>query len=89
MVDLRRAIEINREVLGDRSEEITERALEITATTAIRRAARMVRSGDNEAARAQVREALRTRRSAAVLERLALFCVVWADQRLRRGKRRP
>jgi glycosyltransferase involved in cell wall biosynthesis len=86
VVDLRRAIEINREVLGERADQISDRALEITATTAIRRAARMVRSGDDDAARAQVREALRTRRTLAVLERFGLFCAIWAHQRLRRGK---
>jgi glycosyltransferase involved in cell wall biosynthesis len=89
VVDLRRAIQINREVLGDRADEITDRALEITATTAIRRAGRMLRSGDVGAARAQVREALRTRRSPAVLERLVLFGALWVRHRLEREKHRP
>jgi glycosyltransferase involved in cell wall biosynthesis len=88
VIDLRRAIQINRGVLGDRADEITSRALEITATTAIRRAGRMLRAGDVDAARAQVREALRTRRSAAVLERLVLFGIIWARHRLDRRKRR-
>jgi hypothetical protein len=87
VVDLRRAIEINRELLGPRANEISARALEITATTAIRRAARMVRAGRADEARAQVREALRTRISPAVLERLAFFGVVsmreWARRRRR------
>jgi glycosyltransferase involved in cell wall biosynthesis len=85
VVDLRRTIEINREVLGARADEISDRALEITATTAIRRAGRMLGAGDTEAARAQVREALRTRRSPAVLERAVLFGVLWARHRLGRG----
>jgi len=88
VVDLRRAIEINRESLGERADAISDRALEITATTAIRRAGRMLRAGDADAARAQVREALRTRRSPAVLERLVLFGALWARYRLgRRGMR--
>jgi glycosyltransferase involved in cell wall biosynthesis len=88
VVDLRRAIEINRESLGECADAISDRALEITATTAIRRAGRMLRAGDADAARAQVREALRTRRSPAVLERLVLFGALWARYRLgRRGMR--
>jgi glycosyltransferase involved in cell wall biosynthesis len=87
VVDLRRAIGINREVLGTRADELSARALEITATTAIRRAGRMVRAGRTDEARAQVREALRTWRSPAVLERLALFGVISAHAWLRR--RRP
>jgi glycosyltransferase involved in cell wall biosynthesis len=84
VVDLRRAIAINREVLGARADELSARALEITATTAIRRAGRMVRAGRTEEARAQVQEALRTWRSPAVLERLALFGVIWAHESIRR-----
>jgi glycosyltransferase involved in cell wall biosynthesis len=78
VVDLRRAIAINRDLLpAERADKITDRALEITATTAIRRAVRMVRSGDASAARAQVREAVRTSQSPAVLERLLVFAVIW------------
>ena len=87
VVDLRRAIEINREVLGARADEISGQALEITATTAIRRAARMVRAGRTDEARAQVREALRTRITPAVLERLAFFGVVSAHAWVRRRRR--
>jgi len=87
VVDLRRAISINRPLLGERADEITARALEITATTAVRRAVRMVKSGDLGGARAQVREALRTRRSPAVLERVAFFAAVWARHSLGRFRR--
>src|SRR5439155_8580791 len=74
VVDLRRAIEINRAHLPpERAAEITSRVLEITAVTALRRAGRMVHAGDGASARAQVKEALRTSRSPAVLERLAFF----------------
>jgi GT2 family glycosyltransferase len=78
VVDLRRAIEINRELLAPASaDELTARALEITAVTAIRRAGGMLQAGNDGAARAQVREALKTSRSPAVLERLAFFGVLW------------
>jgi glycosyltransferase involved in cell wall biosynthesis len=87
VVDLRRAISINRPLLGERADEITARALEITATTAIRRAVRMLKAGDSVGARAQVREALRTRRSPAVLERVAFFAAVWARYSLGRLRR--
>ena len=87
VVDLRRAISINRELLGARADEITARALETAATTAIRRAVRMLNAGDAGGARAQVREALRTRRSPAVLERVAFFAALWARHGLRRLRR--
>lgn len=87
VVDLRRAISINRELLGARADEITARALETAATTAIRRAVRMLNAGDAGGARAQVREALRTRRSPAVLERAAFFAALWARHNLRRLRR--
>ncbi len=91
VVDLRRAIEINRELLPPESaDELSARALEITAVTAIRRAGPMLQAGDEAAARAQVREALKTSRSPAVLERLAFFAVLWLRhqvKRLRRGTR--
>lgn len=91
VVDLRRAIAINQERLApDRADEITSRALEITAVTGIRRAGRMLRAGDPTAARAQVKEALRTSRSPAVLERLAFFFALWLRHEVRRfGRRSP
>jgi hypothetical protein len=91
VVDLRRAIAINHERLApDRADEITSRALEITAVTGIRRAGRMLRAGDPAAARAQVKEALRTSRSPAVLERLAFFFALWLRQEVSRfGRRSP
>jgi hypothetical protein len=89
VVDLRRAIEINRGHLPpERVDEITSRALEITAVTAIRRAGRMLHAGDGAAARAQVKEALRTSRSPAVLERLAFFAALWLRHEARRLRRR-
>ncbi len=87
VVDLRRAIAINRELLPpDRAAEITRRALQITAVTALRRARRMLHAGDDAAARAQVREALRTSRSLPVVERLVLLAALWLRARL--GRRR-
>jgi hypothetical protein len=89
IVDLRRAIEINRACLPpELADDITARALEITAVTAIRRAGRMVQAGHGAAARAQVKEALKTSRSPAVLERLAFLGALWLRHevtRLRRG----
>jgi GT2 family glycosyltransferase len=88
VVDLRRAIEINRELLGSESaDELSARALEITAVTAIRRAGPMLQAGDEAAARAQVREALKTSRSPAVLERLAFFAVLWLRHQVKRLRR--
>jgi glycosyltransferase involved in cell wall biosynthesis len=88
VVDLRRAIKINRELLAPESaDELTARALEITAVTAVRRAGRMLRAGSGAAARAQVREALRTSRSPAVLERVAFFAVLWLRHRVKRLRR--
>jgi GT2 family glycosyltransferase len=89
VVDLRRAIEINRARLpAERADEITATALEITAVTAIRRAGRMLQAGDSGAASAQVKEALRTSRSPAVFERLALFAALWLRHEVRRLGRR-
>ena len=77
--DLRQVIAINRDVLPpDRADDLTRRALEGTALTAVRRARRLHAAGDFAGARAQVREALRTSRSPAVLERAAVFGAVAA-----------
>jgi GT2 family glycosyltransferase len=76
--DLRRVIAINREVLPpERADQITRRALEITAETAIRRAGRLLHAGEIQAVRAQAREALRTIRSPRVLERLVFLLALW------------
>jgi GT2 family glycosyltransferase len=89
VVDLRRAIEIIRARLPpEHADEITGRALEITAVTAIRRAGRMMQSGQRAAARAQVREALRTSHSPAVLERLAFLGAQWLRFEVSRLRRR-
>ena len=85
VANLRRAIELNREVLPpERREEITREALEVTALTALKRARRLLGAGDAAAARAQVREALRTSRSPAVLERLAVLGAAAARGLVRR-----
>jgi GT2 family glycosyltransferase len=89
VADLRRAIDINRTRLPpELADGITSRALEITAVTAIRRAGLMLRAGDGAAARAQVKEALRTSRSPAVLERLAFFAALWLRHEARGLRRR-
>jgi len=89
VVDLRRAIDINRTRLPPEvADEITSRALEITAVTAIRRAGHMLQAGEASAARAQVQEALRTSRSPAVFERLAFFAALWLRHEARRLRRR-
>jgi len=76
---LRRAIAVNRESLAlPQADELTRRALEDTALTALRRARRLLDSGDAAAGRAQIREALRTSRSPAVFERLIVLLVVAA-----------
>lgn len=88
VVDLRRTIAINRDLLPPKSAaDLTARALAITATTAIRRAGRMLRAGNEGAARAQVREALRTSRAFPVFEHLLFFVVLWLRERLFRHRR--
>jgi hypothetical protein len=87
--ELRTVIEINRETLPpELAKSISQKARETAATTAIRRAGRMVYAGRPSAARAQVREALRTSRSPAVFERLALFAALWLRYVARRIGRR-
>jgi glycosyltransferase involved in cell wall biosynthesis len=82
--DLRRVIEINRESLPPgRADELTRRALEVTATTAVRRARRLLSAGDVAGARAQLREALRSSRSPAV----ALALLRFAGAGVRRATR--
>jgi glycosyltransferase involved in cell wall biosynthesis len=87
VADLRRVIAVNNDLLPpSRAATITKQALEITATTAIRRARRMLHAGDEASARAQVREALKTSRSPAVLERLVLFAALWLRHRASRSR---
>ncbi len=87
VADLRRTIAINRELLSvEKAEKITQQALEITAVTALRRASWMLCAGDDDAARAQLREALRTKRSPAVLERVAVFAGLWLREHLVRRR---
>jgi glycosyltransferase involved in cell wall biosynthesis len=81
---LREVIRRNQALLPPgRSEAITAAALEDTALTALRRAKRLLYAGNTVAMRAQVREALQTSRSPAVLERLAELTALWARHRLR------
>jgi hypothetical protein len=85
--DLRRTIAINRELLPiEKAEKITQRALEITAVTALRRASWMLCAGEDDAARAQLREALKTKRSPAVLERVAVFAALWLREHVARRR---
>lgn len=88
---LRRVIASNRDLLPpERAEAITAAALEDTALTALRRARRLLHQGQTQAFRSQVREALRTSRSPAVLERLVELALVWLRvQAKRRLRRRP
>jgi glycosyltransferase involved in cell wall biosynthesis len=83
--ELRTVIDLNRRLLPpERADRITEKALEIAATTAIRRAGRLLYADREAVAWAQVRAALRTSRSTTVFERLALFVLLWMRVRIRR-----
>ena len=85
VVELRRTIEVNAEVLPpDRAPAIARRAREELAVTAIRRAGRMLDAGRSAAARAQLREALKTSRSPAVLERLAFLGLLALRRQVKR-----
>ena len=84
--NLRRVVELNREVLPPgRREALTAEALEVVALTALKRARRLLAQGDRPAARAQIREALRTSRSPAVLAGLTRVGAGEARRALRRG----
>jgi glycosyltransferase involved in cell wall biosynthesis len=84
--DLRRVIEINREHLPpELADEIGRRALRETATTCLRRARRLLGSGDTAAMWAQVREAVRSDASPRVLAEAA--AVIAARFVLAGGKR--
>jgi glycosyltransferase involved in cell wall biosynthesis len=84
--DLRLVVELNREHLPpERADAISREALEITATTALRRAARMLHAGMDDGARNQAVEALRTSRSPAVFERLGLLLLLWARRSAKRA----
>lgn len=73
---LRQVIALNREVLPtDSADRISRRALETTATTALRRAARAIGCGDTTTARAQARAAFQTSRRPTVWAH-ALTCGV-------------
>jgi glycosyltransferase involved in cell wall biosynthesis len=84
--NLRRVIDLNRDVLPpERRDEITRIALDTTALTALQRARRLLGAGDAEAARAQFREAIRTSRSPAVLERAVELVLIQARRGIHRG----
>ncbi len=84
--NLRRVVELNRESLPlDRRDELTAEALEVIALTALKRARRLLGAGERDSARAQVREALRTSRSTAVLERRAEFAAIAARRSILRA----
>ena len=83
--DLRMVIDLNRRLLPpERADRISEEALEIAATTAIRRAGRLLNTGREAVAWGQVRAALRTSRSRTLSERLGLFVLLWMRVRIRR-----
>ena len=87
--NLRRVVELNRDSLpSDRRDELTKQALEVIALTALKRARRLLGAGDRDAARAQAREALRTSRSASVLERRAELAAIIARRSILRRLRR-
>ena len=82
---LRTVIDLNRRLLPpERADRISEEALEIAATTAIRRAGRLLYTGREAVAWAQVRAALKTSRSTTVFERLGLFVLLWLRVRIKR-----
>jgi hypothetical protein len=86
---LRAVIDLNREVLPPETRDsVTRRALEGTALTAIHRARRFLGAGETAPAKAQVREAIRTSRSPAVLERLLEFAVVAGRRSILRALKR-
>jgi hypothetical protein len=87
--NLRRVVELNRDALpAGRRDELTAEALEVIALTALKRARRLLGAGDRDAARAQAREALRTSRSASVLERRAELGAVIVRRSVLRALRR-
>lgn len=76
--DLRRAVEITRAYLPpDCSAKLCNQAHENHALAAIRRARRMLVAGDRDGMHAQIREAVKTRPSAAVLMRAARLLLLW------------
>ena len=87
--NLRRVVELNRDLLPpDRRDELTAEALEVIALRALKRARRLLGAGDRDAARAQAREALRTSRSASVLERRAELAAIVVRRSILRTLRR-
>ena len=86
---LRQVVELNRASLPDDvRDELTAEAHEVIALTALKRARRLLGAGDRDAARAQAREALKTSRSAAVLERRAELAAIGARRSILRALRR-
>jgi glycosyltransferase involved in cell wall biosynthesis len=80
--NLRHVIELNRSNLPPALRDaVTREALDVTALTALRRARRLLGAGETRIASAQARQALRTSRSPAVLERTLELALI----ALRRG----
>jgi glycosyltransferase involved in cell wall biosynthesis len=87
--DLRRVIAINREVLpAERADELTRRALEVTATTALKRGRRLLAAGHWAGGLAQAWEALRSSRSPRVLPALLRFAAAVVRRGALRAARR-
>lgn len=89
VVDLLRAVEINREVLpSDSADEISSEARKAIALGSIRRAHRLVADGEVTAAVAQVRAALRASKAPKVFENAAAFLFALFRRTAGRGLRR-
>lgn len=81
--ELRRVIEICRAYLpAETAGPIAREALENCALAALRRARRIIHSGDPRTPLVQMREALRCSRSAAVLAQTMVVAAVWCWKRI-------
>jgi GT2 family glycosyltransferase len=86
IVDTRRAIDLIRaHVPADQEQRLASEARHVLALTALRRARRLIGSGDLEAGSAHLREALRTEVSVGVLGRGALVAAQLLRARARRS----
>jgi len=87
--NLRAVVDLNREVLPGRDRDrLTREARKVIALTAVKRARRYLGQDDRAAGRAQLRQALRTSRSPAVLERAAELGLIAGRRSLVRITRR-
>jgi GT2 family glycosyltransferase len=79
--DYRQAIEINKSHLpAERVVELSNRARENFALACLRRAHRLRKAGDRPGSMAQVREAIKSRRSMRVLAGTILLFAMWAGK---------